>query len=147
MACSLRFCRELVIKMDMNNLIKFSWDCFEEYWIPTSGCRRLLVQLLQHLKRLSFPTSFPQGLTNMSLQFTCAQNWVDNCLLILIHLWNGCKCYCWQEAAEELTPRLEIILQHLLCAYGKYQVSFMPLLVHLVHCYISFSACRVSQFV
>lgn len=28
-----------------------------------------------------------------------------------------------QEAAEELAPRLEIILQHLLCAFGKYQVS------------------------
>ncbi|XP_042457341.1 transportin-1-like isoform X2 [Zingiber officinale] len=26
-----------------------------------------------------------------------------------------------EEAGEELTPRLEIILQHLLCAYGKYQ--------------------------
>ncbi|WOL18764.1 transportin-1 [Canna indica] len=26
-----------------------------------------------------------------------------------------------EEAAEELAPRLEIILQHLLCAYGKYQ--------------------------
>ncbi|KAJ3681527.1 hypothetical protein LUZ60_016016 [Juncus effusus] len=26
-----------------------------------------------------------------------------------------------EEAAEELVPRLEIILQHLLCAYGKYQ--------------------------
>lgn len=29
-----------------------------------------------------------------------------------------------QEAAEELTPRLEIILQHLMCALGKYQVPF-----------------------
>ena len=28
----------------------------------------------------------------------------------------------FQEAAEELVPRLEIILQHLMCAYGKYQV-------------------------
>ncbi|XP_028113616.1 transportin-1-like isoform X7 [Camellia sinensis] len=26
-----------------------------------------------------------------------------------------------QEAAEELAPRLEIILQHLMCAFGKYQ--------------------------
>ncbi|PON89933.1 Armadillo-like helical [Trema orientale] len=26
-----------------------------------------------------------------------------------------------EEAAEELAPRLEIILQHLMCAYGKYQ--------------------------
>ncbi|KAM0870061.1 hypothetical protein ACQ4PT_040269 [Festuca glaucescens] len=26
-----------------------------------------------------------------------------------------------EEAAEELVPRLEIILQHLMCAYGKYQ--------------------------
>ncbi|KAM7479471.1 hypothetical protein LguiA_027684 [Lonicera macranthoides] len=26
-----------------------------------------------------------------------------------------------EEAAEELSPRLEIILQHLMCAYGKYQ--------------------------
>ncbi|XP_021283594.1 transportin-1-like isoform X1 [Herrania umbratica] len=26
-----------------------------------------------------------------------------------------------EEAAEELTPHLEIILQHLLCAYGRYQ--------------------------
>ncbi|KAJ6368864.1 hypothetical protein OIU78_001272 [Salix suchowensis] len=26
-----------------------------------------------------------------------------------------------EEAAEELTPRLEIILQHLMCALGKYQ--------------------------
>ncbi|OAY80367.1 Transportin-1, partial [Ananas comosus] len=26
-----------------------------------------------------------------------------------------------EEAAEELIPRLEIVLQHLLCAYGKYQ--------------------------
>jgi transportin-1 len=27
-----------------------------------------------------------------------------------------------QEAAEDLAPRLEIILQHLMCAFGKYQV-------------------------
>jgi transportin-1 len=26
-----------------------------------------------------------------------------------------------EEAAEELAPRLEIILQHLMCAFGKYQ--------------------------
>ncbi|TVU16727.1 hypothetical protein EJB05_40304 [Eragrostis curvula] len=26
-----------------------------------------------------------------------------------------------EEAAEELVPRLEVILQHLMCAYGKYQ--------------------------
>jgi len=32
-----------------------------------------------------------------------------------------------QEAAEELAPRLEIILQHLMCAFGKYQVVFWPL--------------------
>jgi hypothetical protein len=31
--------------------------------------------------------------------------------------------YVFQEAAEELVPRLEIILQHLMCAYGKYQVN------------------------
>lgn len=28
----------------------------------------------------------------------------------------------FQEAAEELAPRLEVILQHLMCAFGKYQV-------------------------
>ncbi|KAG6536071.1 hypothetical protein ZIOFF_001113 [Zingiber officinale] len=33
-----------------------------------------------------------------------------------------------EEAAEELTPRLEIILQHLLCAYGKYQRRNMRIL-------------------
>lgn len=27
-----------------------------------------------------------------------------------------------QEAAEELAPRLDVILQHLMCAFGKYQV-------------------------
>lgn len=32
------------------------------------------------------------------------------------------KLAFFQEAAEELAPRLEIILQHLLCAFGKYQV-------------------------
>lgn len=32
--------------------------------------------------------------------------------------------YYWQEAAEELAPRLEIILQHLMCAFGKYQVGW-----------------------
>lgn len=31
---------------------------------------------------------------------------------------------CYQEAAEELAPHLEIILQHLMCAFGKYQVVF-----------------------
>lgn len=30
--------------------------------------------------------------------------------------------FLFQEAAEELVPCLEIILQHLMCAYGKYQV-------------------------
>ena len=30
--------------------------------------------------------------------------------------------FVFQDAAEELVPRLEIILQHLMCAYGKYQV-------------------------
>lgn len=30
--------------------------------------------------------------------------------------------FCFQEAAEELVPHLEVILQHLMCAYGKYQV-------------------------
>ncbi|KQJ85406.1 hypothetical protein BRADI_5g26840v3 [Brachypodium distachyon] len=29
-----------------------------------------------------------------------------------------------EEAAEELVPRLDIILQHLMCAYGKYQIFF-----------------------
>jgi hypothetical protein len=39
-----------------------------------------------------------------------------------------CKAQWWfvnlQEAAEELAPHLEIILQHLMCAFGKYQVFF-----------------------
>jgi hypothetical protein len=39
-----------------------------------------------------------------------------------------CKAQLWfvnlQEAAEELAPHLEIILQHLMCAFGKYQVFF-----------------------
>lgn len=30
--------------------------------------------------------------------------------------------FCVQEAAEELAPFLDIILQHLMCAFGKYQV-------------------------
>lgn len=33
----------------------------------------------------------------------------------------------YQEAAEHLPPRLEIILQHLMCAFGKYQVVFWAL--------------------
>ncbi|XP_074589452.1 transportin-1-like [Curcuma longa] len=33
-----------------------------------------------------------------------------------------------EEAGEELTPRLEVILQHLLCAYGKYQRRNMHIL-------------------
>ncbi|KAL0324348.1 UNVERIFIED_CONTAM: Transportin-1 [Sesamum calycinum] len=35
--------------------------------------------------------------------------------LLLIDHWPG------EEAAEELGPRLDIILQHLMCAFGKYQ--------------------------
>lgn len=41
----------------------------------------------------------------------------------------------YQEAAEHLPPRLEIILQHLMCAFGKYQVFSGPFHV-VVHLYM-----------
>ena len=39
-----------------------------------------------------------------------------------LSFWIGMLCINLQEAAEELAPRLETILQHLMCAFGKYQV-------------------------
>ncbi|RVW96554.1 Transportin-1 [Vitis vinifera] len=68
--------RVLVIRKALNSLTKFLGVCYEGYWIPTSGCKRLLVQLFATLE---------------------------------------------EEAAEKLAPHLEIILQHLMCAFGKYQ--------------------------
>jgi transportin-1 len=31
-----------------------------------------------------------------------------------------------EDAAEELVPHLGVILQHLMCAFGKYQVIIFP---------------------
>jgi hypothetical protein len=43
-----------------------------------------------------------------------ASKFADSNLYILV--------FYFQEASEELVPHLEVILQHLMCAYGKYQV-------------------------
>lgn len=58
-----------------------------------------------------------------------------------------------QEAAEELAPRLEIILQHLMMAFGKYQViccyiSYMKFLfeVAIVRCDASWLPYRFTLF-
>ena len=49
--------------------------------------------------------------------------------IVFLFLFKICKSQRWfvnlQEAAEQLAPRLEIILQHLMCAFGKYQVFFL----------------------
>ena len=42
----------------------------------------------------------------------------------------------FQEAAEELVPRLDVILQHLMCAFGKYQVHCAPPLNVLYSSYV-----------
>lgn len=54
---------------------------------------------------------------NAALLFNLWDKRVFRSKLVLINL---------QEAAEELAPRLEIILQHLMCAFGKYQVFSLP---------------------
>ncbi|KAG6399270.1 hypothetical protein SASPL_140746 [Salvia splendens] len=41
-----------------------------------------------------------------------------------------------EEAAEELVPRLDVILQHLMCAFGKYQVHCAPPLNVLYSSYV-----------
>ena len=51
-SCSFLQRRALIIQMDANNSIRFSWDCSEGYWILTKESKRLLVQHLQLLKRL-----------------------------------------------------------------------------------------------
>ncbi|BBH09835.1 transportin 1 [Prunus dulcis] len=42
-----------------------------------------------------------------------------------------------EEAAEELAPRLEMILQHLMCAFGKYQAESQD----CIRCYRNSSRC------
>lgn len=101
--------RVLVIRKALNSLTKFLGVFYEGYWIPTSGCKRLLVQLLPHSKRFLLLCSVI--ITFLSLDIS-----LDS---------NDCLIY-HQEAAEKLAPHLEIILQHLMCAFGKYQVVFWP---------------------
>lgn len=93
--------RVLIFKKVMRNSAKFLRAFYEESWMTTSGCKRLLVQHLQHLRRYLGKELCP-----------CYLFW--NIYLIDI--------FCVQEAAEELAPFLDIILQHLMCAFGKYQV-------------------------
>lgn len=40
--------RKVATKKDFNNLTRSLWVFYGEYWILTSGSKRLLVQLLQH---------------------------------------------------------------------------------------------------
>jgi hypothetical protein len=40
--------RKVATRKATNNLMKFLWVFYEEYWILTSVCKRLLAQLLQH---------------------------------------------------------------------------------------------------
>lgn len=47
------FSRVLPIKV-MVSSTKFLLGCYGEYWMITSGCKRLLVLLLRHLKRFFF---------------------------------------------------------------------------------------------
>uniref|UniRef100_A0A804UAA7 Uncharacterized protein n=1 Tax=Zea mays TaxID=4577 RepID=A0A804UAA7_MAIZE len=46
-----RLARALIIQMDANNLLRFSWDCSQGYWILNKECKRMLVRHLQPLKR------------------------------------------------------------------------------------------------
>ena len=55
---------------------------------------------------------FPGNCIRISIMH--ASKFADSNLYILV--------FYFQEASEELVPHLEVILQHLMCAYGKYQV-------------------------
>lgn len=101
------FCRVLIIKKDRNSLKRFLWECCEEYWTQTNECKKRPVHLLLLLRRFSHKLS----------------HWLS--------LYYKLHCICCsdtpfqQEAAEELVLHLEVILQHLLCAFGRYQVDWV----------------------
>lgn len=134
--------RVLGILKAMNNLIMFLWVFYEEFWMIISVCRRLLVQPLQHWKRLF--------ILNESIQFLHFFKFFTNLksgLLMIGGCWrvgtalgnhikapDGCV---WEISGDFLTLKHNSCLCFLLNEYIWNNTTSLLLLYFVLHVFCS----------